>query len=282
MSMRKKREAKEVLRSGFNSLILLFFLCFLSFGVCAIPQTFNIHGKLLNGSSDALSGTHNMTFKIYDSASGGNLLWNSAIQGVTTDSNGVYSLILNALNLSFAEQYYLGVSVGSDLEMSPRINLTSTPYTFRANVSDNLDSSRNYQIGNLTLGQKITFALGEIIDNIQDGFISIIGGLKTSGDLAVNNSAFFVNATSGRAGIGTTAPTHELNVIGSGNFTAEVYVNGSAASPWLYNQTLATYNQYNNAWSSTYNATYDTWAYNQTTATFNLYNSTWDNRGLIT
>ena len=35
---------------------------------------------------------------------------------------------------------------------------------------------------NLTLGQKITFAFGEIIDNIVDGWISITGSLDVSGD----------------------------------------------------------------------------------------------------
>ncbi len=39
--------------------------------------------------------------------------------------------------------------------------------------------------GNLTLGQKITFALGEIIDNIVDGWITITGNLNITGNTTI-------------------------------------------------------------------------------------------------
>ena len=41
-------------------------------------------------------------------------------------------------------------------------------------------------LANLTITQKITFALGEIIDNIVDGWISITGNLTVSGDVNVS------------------------------------------------------------------------------------------------
>ena len=105
----------------------------------AIPQTFNIHGKLTDSSGSVLSGTHNMTFKIWGGVTGGSELWSSANISVTTDSGGVYNVILNEIDLDFSGIYYLGVTVGADSEMSPRVNLTSTPYTFRANDSDYLN-----------------------------------------------------------------------------------------------------------------------------------------------
>jgi len=42
--------------------------------------------------------------------------------------------------------------------------------------------------GNLTLGQKITFALGEIIDNLVDGWIRITGNLNVTEDINSNYS----------------------------------------------------------------------------------------------
>ena len=117
--------------------------------VIAVPQTFNVQGKLTNSGGSALSGTYIMNFTIYDNYTAGNNLWSSGNMSITTDSDGIYNLILNAIDLNFSEQYYLGVTVGSDSEMTPRINLTSSPYTFRANVSDYLESTRDYSVNNL-------------------------------------------------------------------------------------------------------------------------------------
>lgn len=51
------------------------------------------------------------------------------------------------------------------------------------------------------------------------------------------------------------------------NVNNSVYWDGhlfSEVSPWLYNQSIATFNMWNDIWSTTFNSTYDTWAYNQT------------------
>ncbi|MBU4070457.1 MAG: hypothetical protein KJ646_05735 [Nanoarchaeota archaeon] len=73
-NLKSARHAKQVS----NKLIILLVLVFLISLVSAIPQTFNIHtpipkgareginGKLTDSSGNALSGTYNMTFKIYD------------------------------------------------------------------------------------------------------------------------------------------------------------------------------------------------------------------------
>ncbi|MFH1503299.1 MAG: hypothetical protein ABIE36_01425, partial [Candidatus Diapherotrites archaeon] len=167
-----------------NLILCILFLISL---VSAIPQTFNIHGKLTDSGGNALSGTYNMSFRIYDAYTDGNTLWSVINQSITTDSDGVYSTILNAINLSFSEQYYLGITVESDDELLPRTNLTSSGYTFRANVTDYLDATKSYEISNLTITQKITFALGEIIDNIVDGWIRVTGGLNVTGNIQADN-----------------------------------------------------------------------------------------------
>jgi len=41
---------------------------------------------------------------------------------------------------------------------------------------------------NLTLGEKITFTLGEVIDNIVDGWITITGGLNATGNIATEGN----------------------------------------------------------------------------------------------
>ena len=208
-----------------------------------IPQTLNVHGKLTNSTGSALNGTYNMTFRIYDDVTGGSLIWTSANNSVIVDSNGVYNHILSPINFSFNGEYYLSVQVGNDSEMTPKINLTSTPYTFRANISDTLDISKNYRVanltasyfigngslltdvclsngtgcqvsstsnllnlsgtnanqdinispynfqaGNLTIADKITFRLNEVIDNLIDGWLRITGGLNITGNVVAEGN----------------------------------------------------------------------------------------------
>jgi len=134
-----------------NLLIIIVLVLLITFNfISAIPQTISIQGKLTNSSNNALSGTYNMIFKIYNVSTGGSALY-SASQSLNTDSNGIYNAILNDINLTFTEQYFLGIQVESDAEMSPRINLTSSPYAFRANNSDywnNLNATNSTQFEN--------------------------------------------------------------------------------------------------------------------------------------
>jgi len=95
------------------------------------PQTFNIHGKLTDSSGSPLNGEYSMTFKIYNVPSLGSALYTTT-KTVSCDSEGIYSVVLDNVDLPFNVQYYLGISVGGDSEMTPRIVLTSTPYAFRA------------------------------------------------------------------------------------------------------------------------------------------------------
>ena len=121
----------------FDFVLVLFLLALALTGIAlAIHQTFNINGKLTDTANSPLSGTYTFNFSIYCAATGGTHLWTSNAMSVTTDSNGIYNVILSNVNLEFADQYYLGIKVGTDSEMSPRLNLTSSPYAFRAqNVS---------------------------------------------------------------------------------------------------------------------------------------------------
>ena len=65
-------------------------------------------------------------------------------------------------------------------------NIDSLGYLNKSGTNANQDidiSPYNFQAGNLTLTQKITFSFGEIIDNIVNGWITITGSLQVSGDI---------------------------------------------------------------------------------------------------
>ena len=114
-------------------ILLVMFVGFVS----AIPQTFNIHGRLLDSDELPLTGTYAMNFSLYSVTTGGSALWTDNLS-VVTDVEGIYNVILEDIDLDFSQQYYLGISVEGDAEMTPRMNLTSNPYVFRVNVSDYL------------------------------------------------------------------------------------------------------------------------------------------------
>jgi len=99
----------------------------------APPQTLNYQGYLTNTAGTPLSGTYSMVFGLYNAASGGTALWTET-QSVTV-ANGLYNVILGSVTpiaLAFDVQYYLGIKIGADTEMTPRGTLTSSPYAFRS------------------------------------------------------------------------------------------------------------------------------------------------------
>ena len=263
-------------KKGMKFLVLLVgVFVWVSF-VSAVPQTFNVQGKLTNSAGTALSGNYVMNFSVYDDYTGGNILWTSENQTVSVDTNGVYNILLNNIDLSFSEQYYLGIRVESDDEMSPRINLTSSPYSFRTNAAENITSDNDVYV--------------------------IVGGV----------TRVFIASSSGNVGIGTIAPTHRLNVNGTGNFTGSIFINsGTNISEWetnvSINYTDITFDAYDTRWNdeltesdpawqgnysifvgliqnesylSTYNATYAGYAtnvsLNYTDLTFDAYDTRWN------
>src|SRR3989344_7474630 len=165
----------------------------------AIPQTFNINGKLTDSNGVALAGDYNFNFSIYNNATGGTYLWNSGVLSVTTDSNGIYHVILNNVNLNFSEQYFLGIRVGTDSEMSPRLNLTSSPYAYMAqNVTvggiifdANIDAgARNFT----TTGTGFFGWLGSLTSRISGLFVTDIqfnGNINGSGNITTSGRGNF-------------------------------------------------------------------------------------------
>ncbi len=98
----------------------------------APPKTMHFQGYLTDAADSAVNGTLDMRFSLYDSATNSTALWTEAHDDVPVDQ-GVYSVILGGGNstlgdLPFDQTYYIGVTVGSDAEMSPRIELASSAY----------------------------------------------------------------------------------------------------------------------------------------------------------
>jgi len=121
--------------------IALMVLLVAPLSLAQVPRTISYQGTLTDARGTVVpDGNYNLTFKLYDTASGGTPLW-TEVQSVAV-SKGIFSVILGSaapLNLPFNKPYYLGVTVESGAELSPRIPLTSSGYSFRAASTDSIN-----------------------------------------------------------------------------------------------------------------------------------------------
>ncbi len=107
-----------------------------------IPRMINYQGLLVDEQTRApLPGEHTLRFRIYDAVSGGSMLW-SEEQQVTADAMGVVSVIVGSgstIGIPFDAPCWLEVEVDGEI-LSPRRQMVSVPYAFRAMNADNADS----------------------------------------------------------------------------------------------------------------------------------------------
>src|SRR5260370_620489 len=125
--------AHRIARSIAMAAGFLFVLSVASFGAAhaAVPSTMSYQGLLTDNTGTALpDGSYSLTFRIYNVATSGTALWTETKPAVSL-SRGEFSVILgssNPISLSFRSPYWLGVTVGANPELSPRVELAASPY----------------------------------------------------------------------------------------------------------------------------------------------------------
>ncbi len=127
--------------------LLLFIPLFLFFGGpsvrAEVPFFLHHQGRILDGNGNPLSGTHQLTFRLYGSPSGGSPLWSETV--TSAFQNGYYSVQLGAntplqLSVFKNKEVYLGITVGtSGQELKPRTRLVSVPYALLAKTAENIE-----------------------------------------------------------------------------------------------------------------------------------------------
>ena len=197
-----------------------------------------------------VGGTSGLTFKIYDALDATTAL-KTITRAVTTDAGGVFNTTLDAPALAFDKQYWVGVKVGTDAEMTPRQPLYAAPYAITAkNVYGGKVSAESGSfVGNVGIGtveSKAAYALdvygqGQIIrignaaqqlllyGGVNDGtpadYIVPQIQTRTADDLALgaNKKEWMRITAGGKVGIGTTNPGKTLDVNGDINFANKLY-----------------------------------------------------------
>ncbi len=268
MSARRLRRRWSHLVRGFV-LVLLFSTA----GGAQIPETITYQGRL-TGQGAPAPGTHTMTFKIYDKTSPPNpqfvLLW-AEMQSVTVDQQGQFSVELGSVTafdsvtppLTFDAPYFLGIEVGTDGEMVPRLPFTSVGYALNSVHAQNAENAKNAEKAqnaeNATKAENAKNA--EKADTVADGSIteaSLSPTMCNAGEvLRKMATGWACNLAVGPAGpTGPTGPTGMTGPTGptgprgpgSGDFQHIAIVtlglrDGSPIPPGLYTNPVTAMNE---------------------------------------
>ncbi|XLQ19853.1 MAG: tail fiber protein [Candidatus Moraniibacteriota bacterium] len=220
------------------------------------------HGKLTDTNNVAVSdGDYDFTLTIYDADTGGNCLWTSRgscgtpTSKTITITNGIFSTTLgetgdNLLDISFDSNYYLGVTINSNPEMTPRRKITPTGFAlnshrFNGQTEDYYLNSTTNQTknANLTIDGDLSVSgilydsninagtNGQILsstttgtDWIDNTFLGLVDTMSayTAGSVLFtsptaieeDNTNFFWDNSNNRLGINTNTPATTLDVNG--------------------------------------------------------------------
>ena len=117
-----------------NVISIMVWLLISAGSLIAAPDLLSYHGVLLDKTGSPINGTVNMTFRIYDSGTGGTLLWNE-MQSVQV-SNGKFTVRLGdksplPASMFAGQNIYIGVQIGIDPEMTPRKQIATEAFVFK-------------------------------------------------------------------------------------------------------------------------------------------------------
>ena len=146
----------------------------------ASPKLLHFQGRLFDSLNNPIGGETTIAFSLYNQAAGGSLLWTET-QTVTSNTEGVYSVLLGSvtvLNLDFDTQYYLGITISGETEMTPRFQLASAAYALNAVTSINNVKNGGGNI-NLVAGNNVTITQDDSANTITISTIATGGGITT-------------------------------------------------------------------------------------------------------
>ena len=210
---------------------MLFLLTIMPLAINAqVPQEINYQGYLTNSGGNPLNGNYSIQFFIYNVDTGGIALWDET-QAVTV-ADGIYSVRLG-LSTSFPADLfdgdlYLGVKVGSDLEMTPRLSIASVAFAMKADDADALDGLDSTSflgsgggLADLDESDLLVQGIGSFNTTGDEGilylgdtnsYIKAVRGYGARIGSWLADNALAIQQETGRVGIGTTEPVAQLHV----------------------------------------------------------------------
>ena len=150
--------------------------------------TIAYQGRLADADGTPITDTVNMEFRLYDVASGGIFLWEELWTGSNSVqvSDGLFNAMLGSLTpipqsvITGHDSLFLGITVGTDDEMTPRVQLGTVPFAVQAlTVPDGSITTAKLADGAINGDKVLPGTLSLTHTNFLAGAVSIQGPLKT-------------------------------------------------------------------------------------------------------
>ncbi len=248
MSKIKLKPKTKLKKLVAGSLIALVFLClgFASYSssntataAVGINHQINFQGKLVTPTgTNVADGSYSVVFSIYNVASAGSNLWTET--QTLTVTNGIFQVNLGSVttlpaSIDFnTDNIYLGIKVGADAEMTPRIQFTSVPQAFNSEKLGGLDktgfiqnttsqqASSNFNISGTGIAGILQAAT---VDTSAAGALSI--GITNATSLSVAKAGVATTVNGSLTVTQATSLSSTLTVTGSSTFNGNVSVTGT-------------------------------------------------------
>ncbi len=260
----EQNKAFSIVKKALNYLIPKYFaVCILLsltfatvqsvYSAVGIRETINFQGKLVNSAGlNVADGSYSVVFSLYTVSSGGTNIWQETQNVSTVD--GLFRVELGSVSSLSSVNFnndslYLGIKVGADAEMTPRVRYTATPYAFQAknvswsglqspnaNTSLSMAAYTTSLLYSGTSGSNDLFVLSSSANSTGTGRLM---SLRTATDSEI--SPFHVSAKGiealfvsnlGRVGIGTVNPQKNLDIQGNAR-TSLSFVVGEETTPGI-------------------------------------------------
>ena len=215
--------------------------------VFAVDDLLAIQGNVKQSGTDLSSG--NLTVYIFDTQSGGNIIYNSTGDFNNSIVSGKYDVMLGngtkTLSLEFGRIYFMEIYVNNEIFTYAD---GSTRQLFQASVGQiNSTSINPGQINQSHLTGDVTQWL---YNQSQSASLVNVAYLNNSQNFTVNqnfgrnitvdDTGFFARLASSATRIVNGWFT-DVNVLNTINVSGEITIGSVSVSPWLYNQTTAVF-----------------------------------------
>ncbi len=182
----------------------------------------NYQGRLTDPGGTPITGNYTMEFSLYNVETGGSALWTET-QSLVPVSNGFFSVKLGSITslstVDFSKDLWLGIKVGIDSEMIPRLKLEDVPHALGSKDDFVVPVGGRISITGepgllsdiITYGDQSPFWTPGMLFTVHPTRHFHFGTLDGT---TWSEKVTFLN--NGDVGIGTSAPEAKLHVAGDG------------------------------------------------------------------